>query len=105
MDLYDKYEAQRDRFEVLAFHDGTVKTFEELDEKMEKTIAVRWKGRSLPFPILLDASGTTVKQLGISAFPTHVLIDPDGNVVKGDEKLLEKKLLAELKQELVQELE
>ena len=56
-------------------------------------IEKRWKGKSLPFPILLDASGATVKSYGIQAFPTLVLIDPEGRVVKGgSEALLAEKL-------------
>lgn len=94
MELYDRHAGDRDRFEILAFHDATVKSFEELDEKLEKTVAGPWKGRSLPFPILLDSTGTTVKQLGITAFPTLVLLDPEGRVVKGGEQVLEEKLKA-----------
>jgi hypothetical protein len=44
-----------------------------------------WHGRSLPFPILLDAQngqrGATVAAYGIQAFPTTILIDPEGKLV------------------------
>ena len=51
-----------------------------------------WK-KDLPFPVLLDASGKTIKRWGISAYPTLVLIDPEGNLVKGGgERMLEQKL-------------
>jgi hypothetical protein len=93
MALYEKHAALRDKFEVLAFHDASVRTFEELDEKLAPIIQERWNGKALPFPILLDPSRTTLKAYGISAFPTNVLIDPDGKVVKGNaEKTLEQKL-------------
>jgi hypothetical protein len=54
----------------------------------------RWEGKTLPFPILLDATGKTVKAYGIRGFPTHVLLDPDGRVVKAarPEEVLEEKL-------------
>ncbi|MBC8329691.1 MAG: hypothetical protein ISR76_06300 [Planctomycetes bacterium] len=91
MKLYDEYADLRDRFEILAFHDATVGSFEELDRKLAPVIERRWK-RTLPFPILLDATGATVKRLGIRSFPTHVLVDPAGKVVRGGDKLLEQKL-------------
>ena len=93
MEFYAKHEADRDRFEIVAFHDASAKSFAEMDEKLKPVIEKRWKGKSLPFPILLDASGATVKGYGIQAFPTLILIDPDGHVVRGgSEALLEEKL-------------
>ncbi len=93
MKFYEKHKADRDRYQILAFHDAKAKTFEELDEKLKPVIEKKWKGKSLPFPILLDASGATVKNYGIQAFPTLVLIDPEGRVVKGgSEAMLEEKL-------------
>ncbi len=80
--LIDFYEKEKsDRFEILAFHDATVKSFEELDEKLATIKDKHWKGRALPFPILLDATGETIKQFGIHAFPTTILIDPEGRLV------------------------
>ncbi len=93
MALYEKYATIQDKFEVLAFHDATVKTFEELDEKLEPIIKERWDGKALPFPILLDPTRATLKAFGISAYPTNILIDPEGKIVKGNaEKNLEKRL-------------
>ncbi len=93
MTLYAKYAELRDRFEILAFHDATVKTFAELDEKLAPIIEERWDGKELPFPVLLDPTRKTIKAFGISAYPTNVLIDPEGKVVRGNaEKLLEAKL-------------
>jgi hypothetical protein len=52
-----------------------------------------WRGRDLPFPILLDATGQTLKDYGIRAFPTTLLIDPEGKLVgEAGEKELEEKL-------------
>lgn len=80
--LIDFYEKEKsDRFEILAFHDASVKSFAELDEKLVEIKKKQWKGRDLPFPILLDASGETVKQFGIHAYPTTILIDPEGRLV------------------------
>jgi hypothetical protein len=98
-ELMDFYAANKsDRFEILAFHDGSVKTFEELDAKMVKAKASRpiWAGRDLPFPILLDATGESVKQYDVHAFPTTILIDPDGKLVgQGPLQLLKDALARE----------
>ena len=93
MKLYEEYADQREHFEILAFHDKTVKTFDELDEKLEPIREKYWEGRRLPFPVLLDATGRTTEAYGIRAYPTNVLLDPQGRVVKGNpEKLLAEKL-------------
>ncbi len=93
MEFYEKHKADRDRFEVLTFHDATAKSFAELDKKLKPIIEKTWQGKRLPFPILLDASGATVKRYGIQGFPTILLIDPEGRLVKGgSEAVLEEKL-------------
>ncbi len=93
MKFYEEHAAQRDRFEILAFHDDRAKSLNDLDQKLEKTIKDVWGGKTLPFPILLDATGQTIKDWGIFSFPTVVLIDPQGRIVKGgSEELLAEKL-------------
>ena len=93
IDLYEAHKKDRDKFEILAFHDGTVKDFAELDKKMERPRNRFWGGRELPFPILLDATGQTIKDWGVRAFPTTLLIDPEGKLVgEAQEKELEEKL-------------
>ena len=70
-----------------------MKTFEELDQKLALVIEKRWNGTGLPFPILLDSTWTTIKAYGISSYPTTLLLDPEGRVVKGNgEENLKRKL-------------
>ena len=93
IDLYEAHKDHRDKFEFLAFHDGTVKDFAELDKKLERPRQAYWGGRDLPFPVLLDATGRTIKEWDIHAFPTTVLIDPEGKLVgQAGEEELEAKL-------------
>jgi hypothetical protein len=81
IDFYELYSEHRDKFEILAFHDDRVKNFAELDEKLAVIKAKFWGGKDLPFPILLDSTGSTLKEFGIFSFPTILLIDPDGKLV------------------------
>ena len=85
IDLYEDHRGERDKFEILAFHDGSVKDFAEMDAKTEQTKQSLWRGRDLPFPILLDAQqgshGATVATYEINSFPTTILIDPQGKLV------------------------
>ncbi len=85
IDLYEDHAGERDKFEILAFHDGTVKDFAEMDAKNEHTKKTLWRGRELPFPVLLDAQkgthGATIEAFGINGFPTTILIDPNGKLV------------------------
>jgi hypothetical protein len=81
--------------QFLAIHEPTAKSFADLDPKMEPLKTKYWGGKDLPFPILLDSSGETLKRYGISGFPTTILIDPEGRVVRGGNlKMLEEKLKA-----------
>ena len=68
MKLYEKFEEKRDRFEILALHDTRAKTLEEMDEKLARVIRERWGGKELPFPILMDATGQTIKRYGIHKY-------------------------------------
>jgi len=80
MEFYNEH-PDDDRFEIIAFHDARAKTFEELDEKCAAPREKYWGGKDLPFPILLDSSGATIRQYDISAFPTLILFDPEGRLV------------------------
>jgi len=97
IDLYEDHLKERDKFEIIAFHDGTVKDFAEMDAKTELTKQSLWRGRELPFPVLLDAQkgthGATVEAFEIHSFPTTILIDPQGKLVgEIDPHTLEEKL-------------
>ena len=46
----------------------------------------------MPFPVLLDPSFTTWERYGLPSFGILMLIDPQGNLVKGDESVLAEQL-------------
>jgi thiol-disulfide isomerase/thioredoxin len=102
IDFHEEHEADRDKFEILALHDGSVKDLAEMDAKTEETKKSIWRGRDLPFPVLLDAPvgdetdagrGATVDALQIQGFPTSLLVDPEGILVgQSDPRELAKKL-------------
>ncbi len=70
-DLNEFYLAHQDEgFEILAINAG---------ETRDKA-AVFADSYDLGFKIVLDSDGTVLNGLGINAFPTSVLIDPQGKV-------------------------
>lgn len=83
IDFYNQNKAKRAQFEVLSLHDSTQATVASLKAEVAKAVKGQWKGKALPFPVLLDQGGKTVEAYGIKGFPTHVLIDPQGRIVDG----------------------
>ena len=92
MEIWDEHPESRDKFVILAFHDKQAADFAQLDAKMKPIIENTWGGRELPFPILLDATGETVREYGIQSWPTSIAINPEGIVVPGGEYALAKTL-------------
>jgi hypothetical protein len=84
MKFYDEFKDRRKDFEILAFHDAKASDLQDLDAKLnEEGVKERhWGGRDLPFPILMDATGATIRAYGVSSFPTIIVIDPKGKLVR-----------------------
>jgi hypothetical protein len=81
IDFYEEHGGDP-RFEILAFHDNSVDSLEELEKNLKSVKEKRWEGRDLPFPVLFDGTDTTLDEWGIHSFPTMALIDPEGRFVK-----------------------
>lgn len=79
--LHEAYADHRDQFEIIAIHNSVVKDFDEMDEKTKKIRAHYWQGKDIPFPQLIDDRNKTIEVLMIRAFPTGLLIDPEGKLV------------------------
>ncbi|MCC6357211.1 MAG: TlpA family protein disulfide reductase [Phycisphaerales bacterium] len=77
-----EHPAARDRLVVLAFHDPSMEALEALDNYLPKFEEKFWGKEPLPFPILLDSTGTTVERWGIFGYPSNVVIDAEGRVVQ-----------------------
>jgi thiol-disulfide isomerase/thioredoxin len=80
IDFAEDHAADRDKFEIITIHDPKATDFAMLDAKLEPIVRREWRGRSLPFPIVLDTTGKTVEAYGIEHWPTVVLVDPQGHV-------------------------
>lgn len=79
---------QGSRFDILTIcidEDGELKSIADLDRRLEPIVKHVWGGRPLPFPILLDNTFQTWERFGLPGLGTVLLIDPEGNLVKGDE--------------------
>ena len=91
----EEHSAERDRFEILAVcidPDGDLKSMAEVDRKLEPIIKHVWGGKGLPFPVLLDSTFQTWERYGLPGLGVVLLIDPQGNLVEGDEMVLAEKL-------------
>ena len=97
MAFHEAHRSQRDRFEILAFCfdlSGTIKTMRDLENHLEPVKKNVWGGKELPFPVLLDTTFETYERLGLegSAVTNLLLINPEGKLVEGDLKTLEREL-------------
>ncbi|MGA3067567.1 MAG: redoxin domain-containing protein [Tepidisphaeraceae bacterium] len=95
MKLYDEFKDKG--LVIIAVHDDSVDSIQQMDRKLEKIRQLPWAGwggRDLPFLIALDGGGPTRIQYtgttdrgattaayGITSFPTTVAIARDGRVV------------------------
>jgi thiol-disulfide isomerase/thioredoxin len=93
MKLHDEF---KDRgLVIIAVHDDSVESIAEMDEKLKGVRQELWGGRDLPFLVALDgggptrvrgsrmmARGATTAAYGVTKFPTTLLIDADGKLVK-----------------------
>ena len=92
--FYEDHQLERDRFEILAICvdcNGQLKTVADVDRALEPIVKYVWDGKPLPFPVLLDASMTTLERYGVPGYET-LLVDPEGRLVAGDERVLAEEL-------------
>jgi len=95
MRFSEEHAAQRDRFEILALcidSDGELRSMADVDRKLEPIVKHVWGGKTLPFPVLLDSTFQTWERYGLPGLGVVLLIDPQGNLVEGDETVLAEKL-------------
>jgi len=95
MKFYQEHAAHRDRFEILAFcidSDNNLQSIADVDRLLIPIVKNVWQGQSLPFPLMLDPTFETAQRYGLRAYGDVLLIDPEGNLVEGDETTLAKAL-------------
>jgi thiol-disulfide isomerase/thioredoxin len=92
MDFYERNAKSRERFEVIGIcidFTGEIDRMSELDKALSSIETHVWKGKKIPFPIVLDNTFNTWERYGIPGLGTAVLVDPDGRIVEGDESTLQ----------------
>ncbi len=81
--IHDRY--AKHGLVVIGIHDNRAESISDLDEKLKQARTRFWNGRDLPFPVAIDGGegghGATHQAYRINAWPTWVLIDPDGRLV------------------------
>ncbi len=93
MQLHDKF--SKYGLIIITIHDDSLGSIDELQQKLKDLSEERWSGQQISFAIALDgggetkiegtdrsARGATSAAYGIQAWPTSILIDRDGNVIK-----------------------
>ena len=80
-DFYRAHQTQRKSFEILAIHSPDGKSSASLKESLVKLEKEYWHGKPLPFPLLFDETGKTIRAWGIESYPTTLLIDPHGKLM------------------------
>jgi thiol-disulfide isomerase/thioredoxin len=79
IDFYEKNAAVRKNFEIIGVHSADGASFAAIQGAYSHLVSV-W-GEPVPFPLIFDSSGETHKRWGIEAYPTNLLIDPEGHLV------------------------
>lgn len=92
MELHDTFD-EKD-LAIIAVHNDSVDSIEQMDANLEKARENYWGGRDLPFLVALDgggrtlvegtdrhAEGATTALYGIQSYPTTILIDRQGRVL------------------------
>jgi thiol-disulfide isomerase/thioredoxin len=110
IELYEKF--SKDGLVIIAIHDDSLDSVEQLKEKLDKISQEHCGGRQIAFPVALDgggetkiegtdrtARGATTAAYGIQGWPTCVLIDRDGKV-SGKVHPSDLELIEQLKQML-----
>ncbi|WP_197526785.1 TlpA family protein disulfide reductase [Pirellulimonas nuda] len=100
MEFYEEHSADRDRFEVLAIcntEQEKAQTMAAYDALAAPLVEGAWSGKQLPFPVLLDGEGRTYSKYGVQGWPTMLLINPEGHLVKGGDLAMLAKNLREQK--------
>jgi hypothetical protein len=89
--FYEKHGAYGDSFEIVAFcldWNEEIASMAQLDRVLQPVVENVWRGKQLPFPVLLDDESRTWKRYGLSGAGELLLIDPDGVLVKGNQNTL-----------------
>jgi thiol-disulfide isomerase/thioredoxin len=93
VNLYEKYKDKG--LAVVAVHAGSLKSVNDLEERLYRFNMDCWGDINIPFPVALDgggdcnvagsiktAQGATTAEYGVLNFPLLVLLDKEGKVVK-----------------------
>ncbi len=80
---------------VIAVHDNSVSSIEEMDAKLARPRKDYWRGRDLPFLVALDSDqsphasdqaeashGSTTAAFGVRSFPTTFVVGRDGTLLR-----------------------
>jgi thiol-disulfide isomerase/thioredoxin len=79
--FYRDHTEQRSRFEIIGVHSPDAKSYAAALPAMMKLKKTQWGGQIPPYPLVFDSSGKTHTLWGIEAYPTTLLVSPQGKLV------------------------
>ena len=106
--LYDTYHDKG--LVIIGIHDDSLNSIKDLEKKIDELSKNNWDNKKIPFPIALDgggnqniegnsrsAKGINTAAYGIQKWPTIIIIDKQGKLIKeynrkGDTEIIEKLL-------------
>ena len=86
MKFYEEHQAQRDRFEILALCmdvEGELKSVADLDKRLQPVVKTRLGQAAAISRSARSQLHRRWERYGLPGFGTLILIDPQGNLVKG----------------------
>lgn len=96
---------------IIAIHDDSLSSVTELKKELDRLSKTSWNGKTIPFYIALDGggnteiegtkkivSGATTAAYGIKKWPSAILIDKQGRVIRELEGIYSQSLIKELEE-------
>lgn len=83
IEIYEANADLKDSFEFISIHNqhAYAPDLETMDKNIaeRKLVEEKWGGKNISWPMMIDGEGKSVRDWGISGFPTMAIVDPEGN--------------------------
>jgi len=84
MTVYEKNQDIKEQFEIISIHNKSAWATDltVLDQSINdrRIVETRWDNKKIAWPMMIDGKGETMREWGITTFPSMAIIDPEGNL-------------------------